>query len=229
MKTNLYKGILTCLFLPLFILVMFTSCQNEETEITDTDTEQTFDANSTLAQSILYTTTNDGSFDNIIDSANCISINLPVTVIVNGITITIEAIDDYELIEDILEEFDDDEDVIEIQFPITIILSDYEEVVINNYDELYAFVEECLGENEEDDDIECIDFQDPITISVFNSNFDVIDTVEINSDEELYEFIDELDGGVLASINFPVTMILADGSTIEVNNNDELLAAIQEA
>ena len=60
MKTNLFKGFRTFLFLPLFILVMFTSCQNEETDITDTNTEQTFDANSTLAQYMLYTTTNDG-------------------------------------------------------------------------------------------------------------------------------------------------------------------------
>ena len=229
MKSNLFKGLRTFLFLPLFILVMFTSCQNEETDITETNTEETFDVNSALAQSMFRTATNDGSADNIIDSANCISVNLPVTVIVNGITITIESVEDYDLIEDILEEFEDDIDEVEIQFPITIMLSNYDEIVINNYDELYEFVEECFGENEEDDDIECIDFQYPITISLFNVDFQIIDTIEINDDEELYEFIEELDGSVLASINFPVTMILADGSTIEVNNNDELLAALEEA
>ena len=229
MKTNLFKGLKTYLFLPLFILVLFTSCQNEESDVTDTNTEETFEANSVLAQSIFNITTFDGSFDNIIDSANCISVNLPVTVIVNGITITIESIEDYDFIEDIFDEFDDDIDDLEIQFPITIILNDYTEVVINNYNELFEFVEDCLGENEDDDDIECIDFQYPISISTFNANFDFVETIEINSDEELYEFIDDLEGGVLASINFPVTMVLANGSTIEVNNNDELQAAIEDA
>ncbi len=229
MKTNLFKGLKNYLFLPLFILVMFTSCQNEESDVTESNTEETFDANSVIAQSIFNITTFDGSYDNIIDSANCISVNLPVTVIVNGITITIESIDDYDLIEDIFDEFDDDENEIEIQFPITIILNDYTQIVINNYDELFVFIDECLGENEEDDDIECIDFQYPISISIFNSDFQVIDTVEINDDEELYMFIDELEGGVLASINFPVTMVLADGSTLEVQNNDELQAAIEAA
>ncbi|MBT8394334.1 MAG: hypothetical protein KJN66_05725, partial [Bacteroidia bacterium] len=154
MKTNLFKALRNFLFLPLFTLLLFTSCQNEVTDIVETNTEETFVAESALAQSIFRTTTLDGSYDNIIDSANCISVNLPVTVIVNGITITIEAVEDYEVIEDIFDEFENDDDNIEIVFPITIILSDYEEIVINNYDELYAFVEECLGENEEDDDIE---------------------------------------------------------------------------
>ncbi|MDX1702197.1 MAG: hypothetical protein R3250_16340, partial [Melioribacteraceae bacterium] len=229
MKTNLFKNLMKYLCLPLFTLILFTSCQNEVVDIVETNSEDTFVAESAVATTVLRTATYDGSFDNIIDSANCISVNLPVTVIVNGITVTIQDIEDYDVIEDILDEFLDDEDSIEIVFPITIVLSNYDEIVINNYDELYAFVEDCLGENEEDDDIECIDFEDPISVSIFNSNFDFIETVQINNDEELYEFIDELEGGVFASINFPVTMILADGSTIEVNNNDELLAAIEAA
>ncbi len=229
MKTNLFKALRNFLFLPLFTLILFTSCQNEVTDITETNSEETFTAESVLAQSMLRTTTFDGSYDNIIDSANCISVNLPVTVIVNGVTITIEDIEDYDDIEDIFDEYNDDDDNLEIVFPITIILTDYEEIVINNYDELYSFVEDCLGENEDDDDIECIDFQYPISVSIFNSNFDFIETVQINNDEQLYEFIEELEGGVFASINFPVNMILADGSTLEVNSNTELLAAIEAA
>jgi len=229
MKTNLFKALRNFLFLPLFTLVLFNSCQNEVTDITETNSEETFTAESVLAQSMLRTTTFDGSYDNIIDSANCISVNLPVTVIVNGVTITIEDVEDYEVIEDIFDEFNDDDDNLEIVFPITIILTDYEEIFINNYDELYSFVEDCLGENEDDDDIECIDFQYPINVSIFNSNFDFIETVQINNDEQLYEFIEELEGGVFASINFPVNMILADGSTLEVNSNTELQAAIEAA
>ncbi len=229
MKTNLFKSLRNFLFLPLFTLILFTSCQNEVSDITETNSEETFTAQTVLAQSMLRTTTHDGSFDNIIDSANCISVNLPVTVIVNGITITIESVENYDIIEDIFDEFDDDDNNLEIVFPITIVLSNHEQFVINNYDELYSFVEDCLGENENDDDIECIDFQYPIGVSIFNSNFDFIETIQINNDEELYDFIDELEGGVFASINFPINMILADGSTIEITSNNELQAAIEAA
>ncbi|NND11270.1 MAG: hypothetical protein HKN96_08675, partial [Flavobacteriaceae bacterium] len=228
MKNAINKTI-KLLLLPLIVLMSFTACQDEVTDVTDPDQQETLVANSPLATSVERTTLRDGSADNIIDSGNCISVNLPVTVNVNGLEITIDSEEDLEVIEAIFDEFDDDEDILEIVFPIVIILNDYTEVTINNQEELEQFVDECSGENEDDDDIECIDFQYPITISVFDSNFDVIDTITINSDEELYHFIDELDGSVLASINFPVTMINADGTTTVVNNNDELLAAIEAA
>lgn len=213
----------------LFALNLFMSCQDEVTEVTQPNEEETIAAGSSLAISMQRTATNDGSNDNIIDGANCLSIELPVTVVVNGIEIIIDSEEDYEVIEAIFDEFDDDDDSIEIQFPITIILSDYTQITIENYEQLEEFIDECSGENEIDDDIECIDFAYPISISVYNAEFQVIDTITINSDAELYDFIEDIEGGLLASINFPVTMILADGSTLVVNNNSELNAAIENA
>lgn len=229
MKNSITKNLSILLFLPLIILMTFTSCQNEVTEVTDQSEQETIIANSPLANFIQNTAARDGSFDNIIDGANCISINLPVTIFVNGIEITIDTEEDLAVIEAIFDQFSDDNDEVEIVFPITIILNDYETVTINDLEELAVFAAECTGEDEQDDDIECIDFQYPITISIYNSDFVVIDTVEINDDEELYHFIDELEGGILASINFPVNMILADGTIVEVSNNGELEAAIEAA
>lgn len=228
MKKTINHLAIKLLFLPLIAFMTFTSCQDEVVEITEPNEQETLVANSTLANVMQSTAMRDGSYDNIIDYANCISINLPVTIIVNGIEVTIDSEEDLEIIEAIFDQYSDDEDEVDIIFPITIILNDYTEVVINNFEELIEFAEECAGEDEEDEDIECIDFQYPITISVYNTDFEVIDVVEINDDEELYDFIEDLDG-VLASINFPVTMILADGSTVEVNSNAELQAAIEAA
>lgn len=230
MKLELLKNFKFLRLVPFLItIVVFASCQQEEVEITDTNTEEAFDNSSTVAQSIFRTTSYDGSYDNILDSANCFSINLPVTIQVNGISLTINSVDDFDVLEDILEELDTDDDDIVFTYPITITLTNYNQITINNDNELAAFIDDCFGENEEDDDIECIDFQYPITISIFNANFDIIGTEVINSDEELYNFIDDLDGGVLASINFPITMILADGSTIQINTNQELETAINQA
>ena len=223
-------------FLPLTIVLvfaifflLFTSCQDEVAEIIGPNEQETIGVNSNLAKLIEYTTQLDGSVDNIIDNANCLIVELPVTVSVNGVEIIIDSEEDYEVIEAIFDEFGTDEDTLEIIFPVTIILSDYSEIVINNQDELEVFIEECLGENEEDEDIECIDFQYPISISIYDTNFEVIETVIVENDEALYDFIENLDGSVLASLNFPVTMILSDDSTIEVNNNQELEEAIEAA
>ena len=81
----------------------------------------------------------------------------------------------------------------EIIFPITIVLSDFTELVINDLDELEDFADDCEGENEFDDDIECADIKYPVTASVFNSNNEVIDTITFNNDQDLYEFVDDLD------------------------------------
>ena len=217
-----------------FILILFTlisvmSCQDEVTEITQPNNEETIIAGSSLAVAMQNTASRDGSIDNILYEANCLSIELPVTVIVNGIEITIDSEEDYNVIEAIFNEFDDDDDVVEIQFPITIILSDYSQINIDSYAQLEEFAQECFGENEDDDDIECIDFVYPFTISVYNADFQVIDTVTIETDAQLFSFIGNLQGGVLASINFPVNLLLADGTTIEVNNNNELITAINNA
>jgi hypothetical protein len=219
------------LILAFFALLSFNSCQDEVLEVTETDEETLIAPNSTLANLMQYTVTNDGSVDNILDDSNCFSVNLPVTIIVNDITVTINTLEDLELIEDIFDEFDSDDDVLEFLFPITIILNDYETIVIENEDQLETFIETC--DNDDDDVIECIDFQYPISFSIYNTDFQIIDTVVIESDEQLYEFLENLqnenDEAVLASLNFPVTMVYANGNTVEVNNNTELQAAIQEA
>ncbi|RIA08939.1 hypothetical protein OE09_0764 [Flavobacteriaceae bacterium MAR_2010_72] len=213
--------------LPFFALTMFTSCQDEVIEITEPDAQETFVAESNVANLMARTSTNDGSYDNIIDGSQEFSVNLPITVIVNGMELTINSEDDFERIEEIFDEYEDDEDSLEIVFPITVTLRDYTEVVVNSRSELDALRHSTP--NEEDDDIECIDFKYPLTISVYNANFQVIDVVTIENDRALFRFIRNLPGGVLASLNFPVTMIYHDGSTVEVHNNQELEAVITAA
>jgi len=213
--------------IPFFALFMLASCQKEAVEITGLDTQETFVAESNLASLITETSTMDGSCDNIIDRANGFSVNLPVTVYVNGVEIVVNSIEDYELIEEIFDESDDDVNTLEIVFPITITLRDYTEVVVNNQAELEALRAEYS--HEDDDDIECIDFQYPLNISVYNSDFQVIDVVTVSNDRQMHHFIRNLQGGVLASLNFPITMIYADGSTVQVNNNTELEAVMKEA
>ncbi|WP_111660897.1 hypothetical protein [Olleya aquimaris] len=205
------------------------SCQNEETNISNPQQDEIIDSNSLTANLMTRTALNDGSTDNIIDYANCLEVVLPVTVTANGVTITIESYTDYNALEALLDAFTNDADQVVITFPITVILSNYTELVINSQQELEAQIENCNGENEYDDDIECIDFQYPISFSIYNTDFQVIETITINNDEALYNFLQSLNGPVLASLNFPVTLVLATGETIEVNSNQELEVAISEA
>jgi len=213
----------------LFAFLSFTACQDEETDVVNPNEQEAILSNSSLASLISSTSANFGAADNILDGASCISVELPVTIIVSDITIVIETEIDLEQLEDLFEDLNTDEDFLDFVFPITIIFSDYTELVIENEDQLENLINEC---DDEDDVIECVDFIYPISFSVFNSEFNLIDTVVIENDEALYEFLDNLEedeNALIVSLNYPVMLEYADGETVEVNSNEQLVDAIQAA
>jgi len=216
------------LFLSLFI-ALFTSCQTEVSEIIQPSQDEALQANTTVATLVQKTATKDGSKDNIIDNASCLSVQLPVTVNVNGLEIIIDSEEDFDVIEAIFDEFDDDFDSLDIIFPIVIILSDFSEMNIANVDELESFIDQCEDENEFDDDIECIDFIYPITLSIFDSENQLAETVTVSNDEDFYHFIDEIEDYHIVQINFPITVELFDGTHLTINDMEELENTIDEA
>jgi len=211
----------------LFIALLFSSCRKEEMELVQAPEEQVLTANSTTANLMQQTAMNDGSIDNIIDRANCFSIKLPVTVIANGIEISLNSEEDLGAVEFIFDTSDDDNDTVEIVFPITIVLSDFTEVAINNMNELNSYSNGCNGENESDSDIECLDFQYPITASVFNTAHELIESISIVNDYQFYGFIDHIDQNDIVNLGFPIKVFLLDGTEITINNLNELKDIIE--
>lgn len=212
------------------IVINLTSCQKEVVEETPPNQEETIAPNSSLAIAMRNTSANDGSVDNIMDGSDCFTVNLPVTIEANGITLTIQSLDDLSLIEAIFDVSNTDEDSVDFLFPITIILNDYTEVNIESLEELEAFIETCVAN---EDIIECVDFVYPVSFSIYNSDFQIIDTIEVDNDYEMYIFLEGLENGnqgaVLASLNFPVSLMYVNGNTVEVASNQELEEAINAA
>lgn len=227
MKTKIYH-----LFLAAFFALSVFSCQNEETEINSPDNQEVIAGDSALASFMSSVTANYGAYDDILDDASCFSIELPVTIVVSDITITIETLEDLEELEDLFEDFDDEDDILDFIFPITIIFNDHSEIVIENESQLEEWIASCEINDEDDDVIECVDFVYPISFSVFNSDFNIVDTVVIESDQALYAFLEGLeddDNALIVSLNYPITLQYANGDTIEVNSNEELANAIEAA
>ena len=226
MKTKFKK--LFILSIALFSLLLI-GCQDEVNEIINgNDQEELLVAQSEVAILLKATATKDGSEDNIIDNASCISIKLPVHVIVNNLEIIVDTEEDFDTIEDIFDEKYDDEDYLEYVYPIVIVLSNHMEVTIENSDQLDEYVNQC---EEDDDDIECVDFQYPISYSIFNTSDNQFDTVVIHNDREMYQFIEKLDSNDVVSLNFPITLLFSDGSDIEIDSmtalEDALVAGAQ--
>lgn len=215
------------LFIFQIVIILFTSCRTEERELIEAPEEDSLNSNSNIANLILKTVSNDGSNDNIIDKSNCFNIDLPVTVTANSQKIDINSKEDYKIIEYIFDEDDNDSDDINITFPITISLKDHSKVTVNNYAELLSYSNNCNGENELDDDIECLDLKYPIAISIFNKGNELIDVTTVNSDKDLYQFVNNLTEDDLVIINFPIVIILSDESELIIDNLTELETIIE--
>ncbi|PVW13399.1 hypothetical protein [Marixanthomonas spongiae] len=199
--------------------LLFASCQKEESEFIDeTDQDETITTNSTLANLLLRTSQNPGGGDDIIDGNSCTQVKYPVTVIANGQEVVLESEADIALIQAIFDQFPNDTDTLEIVFPITLILKDFTEIEVNSQAELDALADACDG----DTAISCVDFVYSISFFVYNTENEQTTTVIINSDVELYLFLFNLDEDEVISIDFPISVILQDGSTVAINNNQEL-------
>lgn len=209
-------------------LLILNACQSEFEEIIDPSSDQVFVSGSTVSDLMQLTAMLDGSKDNILDKASCTSILLPVTVFANGDELVINSEEDFEKIEDVFDEFDDDENELSFLFPIEIELANHSKMTINNADELENVTKDCV-ENGDDEDIECVDFKYPLSFSVYNTSSEVAEVVTFRDDEELYRFLESLEESDLVSIVFPIIMILSDASEMEVKSNDELEDLIEDA
>lgn len=185
-------------------------------------------ADSPLAILMSNTTSFDGSFDNAIDNSSCISVQLPVDVTVNGQSLTVNDESEIGQVEAILNEEMFDFDNIEIEFPIAITNSDYSEQIINSQEELDAIRATCI-EGGLDTDIECVDFNYPISFQVYDSENQRASTTSLNSDREVYEYMNTIPATNIVALDFPISLTLSDGSIESFNNNETLSLAIENS
>jgi len=213
----------TKLFALLMLLVVFqfTSCQKEEVVLIEENPEEgTITNDSSLTLLMLRTSLNDGNNDDFIDGADCFSIAFPFTLMIGDTEFIIENELDYQEVLDFIEASGGTLNDIEIVFPINIVFLNYDEVVVNNQQELNNYIAAC--EDEIIDDIDCIDFIYPISFFVYNSETEITTTVTVFNDSELFLFLSTLSNTDFISIDFPISVELGDGSIVEVNSNQEL-------
>jgi hypothetical protein len=220
-KSALFASLLT-------IVLSFTACQTEDPPVVETSEEETMTANSAAASLMTNMVSNDGSYDNIVDGSSCFDIRFPYTVSVNGLDITINSKDDLRLIEEIFDALDEDNDILDIIFPVTITLADYSEITIENLAQLREHSEECI-EGGDDDDIECIDVIYPVTFFTYDREAQQTGSVNVGSDKEMRRFFAGLDMEDIISLQFPVMFEMYDGTKVMVESIGQLRETIERA
>lgn len=206
---------------------LFVSCQNEEAEST-VDETQTLNSEAPLTNLLRRVAMANATDDNVIDSTSCFSVQLPVDVTVNGQVVAVNSEADYANVEALLEQSAVDNDFVSFFFPVTVVFPDYTEEVVETQEEFDTLSVQCqtAGPSE---GIDCVSINYPITIFGYNSNLQLADTYVIDNDIELFLLLINLEANEYYALDYPLSIINANGQTVSVNNNDELETIIQEA
>jgi hypothetical protein len=211
-------------------ILSFTSCQ-DEIDIENGENPNTNSSTSPTANNLERSSMYDGSFDDFLDGVSCSSILLPVTATINNIQVTLISESDYQLVLNILGQLTNDEDSIQLQFPLTVKLSNYTEVQVASQSDYDALIAACeTAENNAEDAIKCIDINFPITILTYSLNVEQTGRVVIETEQQLYTYMNNFGEDELFAIDYPITATLkGDSNTvIEISSDLDLQARITE-
>jgi hypothetical protein len=210
----------------LMAILGFTSCQSEIDDVQG-ENPNTNSANSTTTTNLKRTSMYDGSFDDFLDGASCSSIVLPATAKVNGVQVSILSQLDYQQVISIFGQLNNDQDTVVLQFPLKVKLSNYTEVTVNNQTEYNAILNACTSaEASSQDAISSVNISFPITILTYNLSLQQTGSVVITSEQQLYAYMSNVSSTELFSVNYPITVTIADGTKTTVSSDAELQAAI---
>lgn len=218
----------TCQYLLLGLLsVLFFSCQKEENEVIQ-DPAQNLNKTSPLVNLLARVSQNATSQDNVLDNSSCFSVQLPVTVIVNGANVVVATEADYQTVQDAIDAFSDDDDIVNFIYPITIQYQNFSTQVINNADTLDDVLDDC-GEDDDFNEIDCVTINYPVVLNIYDSNNQLASTLTINSDTQFYNFIEDLDDNEFIAINYPISVTDSNGNNLVISSNSQLEDVIEES
>ena len=223
------KKIQLFLFAGLISFLTLVSCQEDE-PIQQTVNTETLSLEAPLTGLLQRVSMSNTASDNIIDSTSCFQVAMPYEVVVNGQLVAVNTEADFATVASYYGGTVTGIDIVTYVFPITVILPDYSETVVNNQQQYDALWADCEGTAVPvQDPIQCVSVVYPIVVFGYDSNFQLANTYTIDNDLELFMLIFNLSSTEYYAIDYPISIINAGGEVVAINNNIELLGAIQAA
>lgn len=201
-------------------IFIFFGCQQEEYYLETAPEGTSFLADLQLKGLINAIALHDGSYDDLIDNANCFSINFPYQIISEDTVKTINNITDLSFIQ----EGDD----ITLVFPVRITFANHQQTNLSNYQEMAVLQDNCETGLMENNFISCVDFEYPITIAVFDPISSNFSTIVFDHDRKTFQTIHEFKDNTLASIQYPIFLSLENSTQISVGSDGDLKSIILE-
>ena len=216
--------------LSILVITLFFSCQKEETTIIDRpNIDQEIKANSALTNLIYRITQNPTSMDNVLDKSSCVSVNLPVNIIINNELYTVGGTGGktYAEVQNIINAFPTAPSVA-MDFPISVTGQDYSTLQIASQSQMNATLETCTSNGLSD--IRCAKILYPISIAMYNITTQFASTYTLNSNQQFYSFLsNRLNKETIANINYPIMLEGVDQMKYQITNNAGLEIFIRNA
>ncbi len=92
--------------------------------------------------------------------------------------------------------------------------------------DLFSLLDRVTTDDPSATDVTCIDFIYAFTVVIYTEDIDLEFSVIVNNDEEFSDVLGMVDDGQYINVSFPISSTLDDGTSLVINDKDELRAAI---
>lgn len=213
------------------VAVFFSSLFSCQSEISEQkyNTQETITKTSPLTSYLKRVSMAETVDDNIIDKSSYCTIKLPYTVTINNVNIAVNSTTDYQKILDNINAHSDDNDDVKINFPVTMIYYNYIEKFIENESDFNLLLAYWNAEPDFLFKINCLNINYPITISSYNSTYQIASSSEILNDNAFFDFINNLKENQFIALNYPISISDNSNNRTIISNNSEFENAIKYA
>jgi hypothetical protein len=215
-------------YLSIVAFLFLLSCQSE-TEEQDYNTQETVTNASPLISYLQRVAMVKTVQDNVIDKSSYCTIKLPYTIVVNDVKIAINAPADYQKVLDNINANTTDNDIVKIDFPVTMVYYNYyeklipDEVGFNSLIDYWNLYPDLLSK------INGLNINYPITINIYNSANQIASSESIVNDQAFFNFIKKLNDSEYISLNYPISITDCNNQTRSIANNLDFENAIKYA
>jgi len=212
----------------LLLSVFFMACQTSSIEEVHS-TLETISKTTPLTTEVQRVAMQKTSQDNIIDKTNCFMIKFPYSITVNNVNISINTSSDYQFVLNTINANSNDNDIVYIHFPITVIFQDYTEKSLANQADFNSLIAECKANTIDFGKINCLSINYPILINIYDSNNQIASAISITDNLVLFNFIDNLVDNKFISISYPITITDQNGQNVIITTNKQFEDVIKNA
>lgn len=215
-------------YLSIVTLLFLLSCQTEMDE-QDNNGQGTVTNASPLTTYLQRVAMVQTVQDNVIDRSSYCTIKLPYTVTVNNAKIAVNTTADYQKVIDNINASAYDDDIVKIDFPVTMVYYNYIEKNIPNEADFNDLIDYWNLNPDLLSKINGLNINYPITINSYNTTNQMATSQSIVSDQAFFNFIKNLNSSQYISLKYPISIVDYNNQTKSITNNLEFENAIKYA